>query len=370
MNQKNKNIISAVVILAIIAIIAVIEVKKPAAVPAIAINVMSKTDKAKMYPAAKELIPGGQFFNTENGQPIKLADYVGKKVVLIDFWTYSCINCQRTLPYLKEWYKKYKDDGFVIVGVHSPEFDFEKDPNNVKKAIADAGITYPVMQDNNMATWQAYGNEYWPREYLIDIDGYIVHDHIGEGDYDKTEAAIQAALEERTKVIGDNLKIDTSISVPSADDIEANSPETYFGSARNEYLGNGSQGRQGMQNFTLPDVEKVSTNELYLGGQWNMLPEYAESAGAGMIEYQYSAKGAYLVAGGPKEGMELEVTSDGKPIDQSIKGADIYYRDGKSYVKISDQRLYRIIDASSAQTHTLQFTVPSAGLQAFTFTFG
>ena len=136
--------------------------------------------KAKQYPKAKEFITPSGFINTP---AFKLSDIVGKKVVLIDFWTYSCINCQRTIPYLNAWYNKYKDYGLVIVGVHTPEFDFEKDQSNVAAAVQKAGITYPVVMDNDQGTWNAYGNQYWPREYLIDIDGYVVHDHIGEGGY-------------------------------------------------------------------------------------------------------------------------------------------------------------------------------------------
>jgi thiol-disulfide isomerase/thioredoxin len=163
----------------------------------------SRTDllaaKAKKYPKAKELVDPSGFINTP---ALKLSDIVGKKVVLVDFWTYSCINCQRTIPYLNAWYQKYKDSGLVIVGVHTPEFDFEKDQSNVAAAVKKLGIQYPVVMDNNMGTWNAYGNQYWPHEYLIDVDGYVVDDHIGEGGYAATEKAIQAALTERNQVLG------------------------------------------------------------------------------------------------------------------------------------------------------------------------
>ena len=153
-----------------------------------------KAQKAKKYTSAREIVPGGGFINTE---PFKLKDFIGKKVILLDFWTYSCINCQRTTPYLNAWYEKYKDQGLVIVGVHTPEFDFEKVYENVANAVKEEGIKYPVVQDNDYATWQTYENRFWPRKYLIDIDGYIIYDHIGEGAYDETERLIQTALKER-----------------------------------------------------------------------------------------------------------------------------------------------------------------------------
>jgi thiol-disulfide isomerase/thioredoxin len=120
-------------------------------------------------------------------------------VVLVHFWTYTCINCKHTIPYLNEWYAKYADEDFTIIGVHSPEFDFEKDIDNVKEAVKDYDIEYPVIQDNNYGTWNAYGNQYWPRDYLIDTQGFIRYNHIGEGDYDQTEKAIQSLLLEGTK---------------------------------------------------------------------------------------------------------------------------------------------------------------------------
>ncbi len=168
--------------------------------------------KAKEYPKAKELVDPSGFVNAA---PFKLSDLIGKKVILIDFWTYSCINCQRTIPYLNAWYQKYKDSGLVIVGVHTPEFDFEKDIHNVTAGVQKAGITYPVVLDNDMGTWNAYGNQYWPHEYLIDIDGYVVHDHIGEGDYATTEQAIQAALQERNTALGITTPIPTGTVDPT-----------------------------------------------------------------------------------------------------------------------------------------------------------
>lgn len=174
---------------------------EPSAVQPSKNNFLTLAQKAAKYPLAPEIVDPNGFINTD-GQPITLAQFKGKKVVLIDFWTYSCINCQRTIPYLNDWYKKYSDQGLEIIGISTPEFSFEKVQSNVQQAVTSLGIKYPVVLDNNMGTWNAYGNEYWPREYLVDIDGYIVHDHAGEGDYADTEQAIQQALAERDSRLG------------------------------------------------------------------------------------------------------------------------------------------------------------------------
>ena len=143
-------------------------------------------EKSKRYSVAKEITTPDGFINTD-GKPVTIGEFVGKKVVLLDIWTYSCINCQRTTPYLNAWYEKYKDDGLVIIGLHTPEFEFEKVYQNVLDATNRLGIKYPVVLDNDYSTWNAYQNRFWPRKYLIDIDGFVVYDHIGEGAYEETE---------------------------------------------------------------------------------------------------------------------------------------------------------------------------------------
>jgi thiol-disulfide isomerase/thioredoxin len=160
----------------------------------------SKTySKDTATPYIEIMNPAG-FVNT-NDQPITLADYVGKQVILLDVMTYSCINCQRTFPYVNAWYEKYKDEGLIVIGVHTPEFSYEKDKNNVEKAMKEFGITFPVVLDNEYATWNALGNRFWPRMYLIDIHGNIVYDHIGEGAYKETEEKIQELLKERARLV-------------------------------------------------------------------------------------------------------------------------------------------------------------------------
>jgi thiol-disulfide isomerase/thioredoxin len=158
-------------------------------------NAQFKTDNSQ-FKRAPEFTDITGYLNTN--PDLKLTDLKGK-VVLVHFWTYTCINCKHTIPHLNEWYEKYADEGFIIIGVHSPEFDFEKDIDNVKEAVKDNDIQYPVIQDNNYGTWNAYGNQYWPRDYLIDTQGFIRYNHIGEGDYDKTEKAILSLLSEGMK---------------------------------------------------------------------------------------------------------------------------------------------------------------------------
>lgn len=320
--------------------------------------------KSAQYPRAKELADIQGYINTPE---FKLGDVVGKKVILVDFWTYSCINCQRTTPYLNSWYEKYKDKGFVIVGVHTPEFDFEKNYQNVQNAVTSADIKYPVVLDNSYGTWNAYSNRFWPHEFLIDIDGYVVEDRIGEGGYDQTEAKIQELLKERAQVLGVEVSVNEKITASKADDIETQSPETYFGSHRNAYLGNGTVGLSGEQSFLLPGT--IELNKLYLGGTWNIMGEYAEAGAGSTATYRYQAKRLYFVAGSAKP-IDVEVLRDGKPIDPSVKGRDIFYKDGKSYVHIMSTTLYKIIEDSAFGEHVLQFVISATGLQAFTFTFG
>ncbi len=230
------------------------------------ITAMKKQEKSKQYPLAKEITTPDGFINVDK---ISVGEFIGKKVILVDFWTYSCINCQRTTPYLNAWYEKYKDKGFVIIGVHTPEFEFEKDYNNVKAAVEKFGIKFPVVLDNDYSTWNAYKNRYWPRKYLIDIDGFIVYDHIGEGAYEETEQKIQDALKERITVLGENGTINQSVTKELPQEGGSRSPETYFGAARNQYFGNGSPGVAGDQKgLTIP--AQLSINTLYLSGEYRI----------------------------------------------------------------------------------------------------
>ena len=316
------------------------------------------------YPQAKEIALPGGFINTA---PIKIGQFIGKKVILVDFWTYSCINCQRTLPYITAWWDKYKDKGLEIISIHSPEFEFEKKYDNVVAAAKKFGIEYPIVLDNDMGTWNAYGNQYWPRKYLIDIDGSIVYDHIGEGGYNETEAKIQELLKERMTRLGIAGDAGSGIVAPknvvSVDNSQLGSPETYFGAARNRSLGNGTPGSVGQKTFVRP--EQGSPDRLYLVGDWDMRWEFARAAAAGAgVLYNYQAKNIYLVARADKP-VRVKVLIDGKAPGVRA-GADV--KDG--VMTIQEDRLYKVIEDSAYGQHTLELIIEEAGLDAYTFTFG
>ncbi|NCN52314.1 redoxin domain-containing protein [Candidatus Parcubacteria bacterium] len=310
-----------------------------------------------------EIVNPSGFVNTD-GAPIALSDYVGKKVILVDFMTYSCINCQRTFPYMAAWYEKYKDEGLIIVGIHTPEFAFEKNIDNVRAAMEKFGITYPVVLDNDYATWGAYGNQYWPRKYLIDINGTIVYDHIGEGDYAETEMKIQELLKERASVLGMDSMSDRSLAATNITEVktQSNSPETYFGSLRNEYLGNGKAGLSGEQQFTQPQTPGLNT--LYLGGTWNIQREYASGGAGSSVLYKYAAKDVYIVAESDS-GAEIEVWQDGKRVD-AAGGDDVV----SGSVTVKGSQLYKLIHNARAEGHTLELRVKSGTVRLYAFTFG
>lgn len=334
-------------------------------------------DKNAGYSSAVEIAGPTGFINTSSD--FKLKSLIGKKIILLDFWTYSCINCIRTFPYLNEWYEKYREAGLEIVGVHTPEFAFEKNYANVKMAVEKYGIKYPVVMDNDYATWQAYENRYWPHHYLIDLAGYIVHDQIGEGNYEATEKEIQKLLRERTEILEEssvNIS-DSTVSFPAKVGPGGfMSPETYFGSARNEHFGSGSPGKNGVQSFNEPAT--INLNILYLIGTWNITPEYAGtpatvgSAGVGSdrIIFRYQAKGVYLVVGSSVGNIDVEVLRNGKSLEKSFAGEDIIFKDSRSFVRVNEKRLYRLIDDTAPGEHLLELIIPSPGLEAYAFTFG
>lgn len=306
--------------------------------------------------------PSG-FVNT-NDKLVKIADYIGKKVILLDVMTYSCINCQRTFPYVTAWYNKYKDQGLIVIGIHTPEFAFEKDKKNVEEAMKHFGITFPVVLDNDYGTWNAYGNRYWPRKYLIDIHGNIVYDHIGEGAYEETEMKIRDLLKERIKVLGEKDMADSPLAASTIPEVQiaARSPETYFGSARNELLANGLPGRSGEQEFIIPNP--IQTNRLYLGGNWIIDSENAKSKKDSIVKYLYNAGDVYLVASSDN-GAEVEVWQDGKIVTDDA-GSDVI----KGIMKVGESRLYKVIHNSEPGEHTLELRVKSGEVLLYAFTFG
>lgn len=330
----------------------------------------TSAEKAKKFPLAKEITTPDGFINTD-GKPVTIGEYIGKKVILVDFWTYSCINCVRTTPFLNAWWKKYEDDGLVIIGIHTPEFEFEKDYENVKQATVDEGIKFPVVLDNDFSTWTAYKNRYWPRKYLIDIDGYIVYDHIGEGAYEETEDKIKELLAERNAVLGlTNRVVSTENGMPVPVKTQAESPEVYFGSDRNDTLSNGISGRAGVQTFIRPTT--IRLNLLYLEGRWDINREAAHSqptaSAPSKIIFKYKAKNVFFVASSP-DGVRATVTVDGKDLGASA-GEDIVSAGGGSRIDVKEARLYRLVKHNDAEEHVLEISVPSGTLEAFTFTFG
>ena len=305
--------------------------------------------------------PAG-FVNT-GGKPIKISDYVGKQVILLDIMTYSCINCQRTFPYLNTWYEEYKDEGLIIIGIHTPEFAFEKDKASVQKAMEEFGIKFPVVLDNDYGTWNALNERFWPHKYLIDIHGNIVYDHAGEGAYEVTEKKIQELLKERTEVLGSAESIGDTLAGSNLEEVVTGgaSPETYFGSARNELLTNGAPGSYGEQSYVIPSA--IKPNALYLGGMWNISPEYAKANTNSAVRYRYTAKEGYVVAESETGGF-IEVWQDGKLVNE-VAGADV----SAGRVSVKSSRLYKLIKNSEVGEHTLELKV-SPEVKLFAFTFG
>jgi thiol-disulfide isomerase/thioredoxin len=331
-------------------------------------NVKLSIDKSQ-FRKAPEFKGITSYINTNQ---TKLSDLKGK-VILVDFWTYSCINCIRTLPYLVDWNQKYSDKGLVIVGVHSPEFEFEKNINNVKQAVARFGIKYPVLLDNDHETWNAYQNSYWPRKYLVDSDGYIRYDHIGEGGYAETENAIKSLLAERSNQQGleiSNLN-QTKLIVPGAQSVDFNqikSPELYFGyQYARAQLGN-IQGfnPEKTVNYTIPG-SNLESNVIYLQGLWKNNPDSMELVGSnGKIMLAYSAKSINIVAGGKGEAIVKE-DGKGNQTNNTFKGNDV---NSEGRLTVDGQRLYNIADHTNYGNHQIEIAARGPGFKVYTFTFG
>ena len=315
-----------------------------------------------------------------NTEPINLSDLKGK-VVLVDFWTYSCINCIRTIPYLVDWNKKYADKGLVIVGIHAPEFEFEKNIENVKAAVERFGIKYPVIQDNDKGTWNAYQNQYWPHKYIVDNEGYIRYDHIGEGGYSETEKVIQSLLQERSTQLGledgslpnsnNNTVIETTTTpenIQSVDFSKINSPELYFGyQFARAALGNAEGFRPDQTvNYSLAKIDSdIKPNVIYLDGTWKNNADNMElQSETGRIALVYSAKSINMVAGGTGE---VSISEDGSTLQGKHRGEDLS-EEGK--FTIDGQRLYNLSMHDDYGAHSIVIDVKGKGFQAHTLTFG
>jgi hypothetical protein len=283
-------------------------------------------------------------------------------VVLVDFWTYSCINCQRTFPSLRAWWDRYRSDGLVILGVHSPEFDFEKDPSNVADAVRRYGVTWPVVLDPEMATWSAYSNRYWPAEYLIDRQGRLARVHFGEGEYLETERAIRQLLAEGGHPVA---PVDPSSTEPPNPFRDDETPETYAGYQRGELANEGGYVRDRPSGYSLP----ARPGGLALGGPWLARPESVDAAGVGAeLVLPFAARLVHVVASGPAD---VVVTLDGAPVppDQRPPGMSVR-PDGATVVRIAGPDLYTVAAGAAFRRGVLGLRSDGTPFSVFSFTFG
>lgn len=306
---------------------------------------------------APEIAGIDTWFNTQS--PVTLASLKGK-VVLVDFWTYSCINCVRTLPYVTAWYERYKDDGFVVVGVHTPEFPFEREVENVQGAVAKHGITYPVGMDNNWATWKAFKNRYWPAHYLIDRDGRIVYTHFGEGNYDVTENNIRYLLGIRDAVPGAEI-------TPAGKAAAGQTAETYLGTYRaRNFLPAGGLLKDAEKTYAFADP--LPLHHWSLSGDWiaEKTGITALSSGA-KLRLHFKAGKVFLVMG-TLDGnpVDVRVMLDGQPVTARKAGKNI--RSGM--LTVTEETLYELITQPAVAEAVLEIEADRAGLQAYAFTFG
>jgi methionine-S-sulfoxide reductase len=305
-----------------------------------------------------------------NSKPLTRTNLRGK-VVVLDFWTYSCINCLRAIPYVNAWYKHYKDSGLVIIGVHSPEFEFEKDPTNVRKAIDKFSISYPVALDSDFALWKAFNNKFWPAHYFVDAKGKIRGHHFGEGKYARSERTIRQLLTEAgAKNLPEPLDDAAGEGISAASDTaNVASPETYVGFERAaNFASPGSFARDAVKRYETP--AKAALNQWGLGGRWKVGAQHATLAEApGRIVFRFRARDLHLVLGPGKDGkpVRYRVTLDGKP-PAGNKGMDI---DAQGNGTVREQRLYQLIRQSGAVgEHEFAIEFLDANVEAYSFTFG
>src|ERR1700761_5044761 len=306
---------------------------------------------------APEFVDTQDWFNTPGDQPLTMKGLRGK-VVLIDFWTYSCINCIRTLPYLNAWNKRYAKDGLVIVGVHTPEFPFEREASNVEEAIKTDGIEYPVVQDNENGTWNAYGNLYWPAEYFVDARGHVRYAHFGEGEYGEKEQVIRELLTEAGHPPGKERSGAHGIAAEPT----VTTPESYLGSGRAQNFTNGLI-TKGTHDFTL---SPPGENELSYGAEWTITEQPVTAGKGAKLDLNFGARRVYLVLGSPGgKPRRVKVLLDGKPIAPADDGTDVH----NGYVTVTDERLYNLVELPQVEHHLLEL-VPEAGVQGYAFPFG
>jgi thiol-disulfide isomerase/thioredoxin len=300
-----------------------------------------------------------------NSKPLTRAGLKGK-VVVLDFWTYSCINCLRAIPYVNAWYQHYKDSGLVVIGVHSPEFAFEKDTENVRKAVEKFSIRYPVAIDSDMALWKAFNNRFWPAHYFVDAQGNIRGHHFGEGKYARSERAIRKLLEEAGATnLPEPLDDAAAQGVSKAADTEnVKSPETYLGFERAENF-QGTFARDATKDYQVP--AKLALNQWAFGGRWKAQDEKSTlQAAPGRVVFKFRARDLHLVLGAAKP-VRFKVLLDGKP-PGTDHGMDI---DAQGMGTVREQRLYQLIrQQGSVEEHEFTIEFLDAGVDAYSFTFG
>ncbi len=295
-----------------------------------------------------------------NSEPLSLEDLRGK-VVLVDFWTYSCINCIRTLPYIESWHEKYKDDGLVIIGVHAPEFAFEKDLGNVQKAVKEYGLQYPIALDNNFSTWKAYNNRYWPAKYFIDRDGYLRHYHFGEGEYKESEELIRQLLAEEGQLPQDELSVEDNTSFDPRQ-----TPETYLGYWRLANFKNQNElVRDEGNSYQL--VDNLKKDDWTIGGDWRMEYQNLDSTSDNArLKLKFSAKNVFLVMGS-QDTREVKVMLNGQELGASDRGSDV---NDSNIVQVKEHRLYKLIESDQfIEDGILELIFPD-GVELYAFTFG
>jgi thiol-disulfide isomerase/thioredoxin len=308
-----------------------------------------------------------------NSTPLSFRQLRGR-VVLVDFWDYTCVNCIRTLPYIQAWHERYGGKGLTVIGVHTPEFTFAQYESNVERGVREFGLTYPVVVDNDREIWKAFANRYWPTKYLLDKDGYLRYAHFGEGAYRECEEAIRELLRE----VNPTLAFPPLMEPVRPEDREGGvcyrpSAELYLGHARGRIGNEGGFKEDSVADYILPG--ELEDNRFYVSGRWASTLEYMEAAGEGehRIALKYESSGVNLVmAAPPGNACEVVILQDGTPLTRAQKTADTRFRtlDGseESYISVQQARMYLLVNNHDFGAHSLELRCP-AGVAAFAFTF-
>lgn len=313
-----------------------------------------RSEEQEELKQAPEIISGGAWINSD---PLIITN-LKNKVVLVDFWTYSCINCIRTLPHLRDWWEKYQTHGLVIIGVHTPEFEFEKSLSNLQTAVKDFELKYPIVQDNDYATWKAFDNRFWPAKYLIDKDGKIRYTHFGEGNYDETEKMIQTLLTEMGASISDEIEASSKL------DNSPRSPETYLGYSRLDALV--SEEKIVMDEFTSYSTPEVVPFDFFaLDGTWKVEREFSTPQAGGNLIMAFEGKQVFLIMRSDSP-TRVRINLDSEPVATTNQGEDVK----NSLITVNKDRLYKLIKLPETGFHILWLEFLDPGTEVFAFTFG